>query len=153
MIEVTDEHHVVGPEPYRPWWPVWMMGAGALLLVSVAMTFTLVTSLLRADRAEELDDVQVAKQECRAAYNADVTAREQAADNAEHALLVGIIRLLFIPPDQRGDSESTLLTLADEIDRLNSRTTDRVEELSQFVRDGSPLPCPIPIDHSPMEED
>lgn len=145
---MTDQTVAVESHPYRPWWPVWMGAALAGLAVAVAVVFTLITTVQRAEEAENRAAATTAREvsalqalECRAQFNTEITAREQRADNAEHALLTEIVRAILTPAEDR--DVDALLASADGVDRLNAQTTEAIAALQLYVTTGPPLPCPF----------
>jgi hypothetical protein len=128
----------------RRWW-VWFLFALAAVVMSVAMTFTLIVSIQRADRADDIEAAFVQRQECRAAFNAWILHTEQIADNGEHALFVATIRGIFVT-EEATNSEAAgaeLLSQADRIDRMNLNTNTAIMAYEDYLEAGSPLPCPL----------
>lgn len=78
---------------------------------------------------------------CRARFAADISKADAAADSAEHSLLVAVIEQLAVPIDER--DFSTILTLANRVDDLNSQTEVHLEAFENYLEAESPLPCPI----------
>lgn len=140
--EITAERPLIVASD-RDWWPVWLMGSAAALLLAIAMIFTVVTSVQARIHAEERDDEFRARVECRAAFSAAITASEQRADNGDHALLAEIVRQIVEPGP--GDSGLRLVEIADATSRENAHTSDLIQQLEDYIAAGSPLPCPMEV--------
>lgn len=140
----VSELPIIVKQEDRDWWPVWLMGSAAALLLAIAMIFTVITSVQARNKAVERNNEQIETIECRAAFNAAITAAEQEADNAEHDLFAEIVRQVVLPePDP--DSGARLTSMADTVTEHNSHTTQLIHGLEEYIAAGSPLPCPLEI--------
>ena len=138
------EHVQIIKPGYRPWWPVWTMGAATALLAAIAMTFTLITSVQRAERAENRAERSSAEDDCYQLYGALITDTTQDARTALNNLVITISRESLNPTDE--DTRRAHFDAAvRELERTNLIAEAAIQARRKYLDDGSPLPCPIDI--------